>query len=286
MEAHIRSQISDLEFDYEKPDFCIIHLIIHNAHRCAGNSSKVWHTCKKQQFGPLTELLACLIGSLRDGQCPVTCSLLPADLFEPMRGKSVAVALLSGWVSINFALGLRSEKQTAERWAGPNPALVPLEQQTQKRRVLHSNVRCSKPKAPLDLPKRNKAAQSSENHVSKQEILVDRRKIERAFWRESRVWLESGSVSIPETAWSNRELSQTKHFWTSVWHWEAELTAHSQCTDSEHSVSSSATTFFSPFIIISGERCCQIEERPPEIHHNRSYNVIPVWTSCCGVDRV
>lgn len=37
---------------------------------------------------------------------------------------------------------------------------------------------------------------------------------------------------------------------------------------------------FFPFIIISGERCCQIEERPPEIHHNRSYNVIPVRTSC------
>lgn len=73
---------------------------------------------------------------------------------------------------------------------------------------------------------------------------------EKGFWREGRIWLESRSVSIPETAWSNRELSQTKHFWTSVWHREAELlprpdlTAHSQCTDPEHSVSSSATTFF------------------------------------------
>lgn len=102
---------------------------------------------------------------------------------------------------------------------------------------------------------------------------------EKGFWREGRIWLESRSVSIPETAWSNRELSQTKHFWTSVWHREAELlprpdlTAHSQCTDPEHSVSSSATTF--SFVCVA--QCCQIEERPPEIHHNRLYTVSQCW---------
>lgn len=60
-------------------------------------------------------------------------------------------------------------------------------------------------------------------------------------WGERSIWPEHRSVSIPETAWSNRERSQTKHLWTSVWHREAELqacrdhTAHSQHIDPTHS---------------------------------------------------
>lgn len=51
--------------------------------------------------------------------------------------------------------------------------------------------------------------------------------------RERCIWPQHRSVSIPETAWSNREPSQVKHLWTSVRHREAELqprrdhTAHS-----------------------------------------------------------
>lgn len=79
----------------------------------AGNLSTVWHILQEKYS---LERTLGLSGSLTDGhQCPVICSLLPADLFAPMRDKSVAVALVSGCVSLNFALGLRSEKQTAER---------------------------------------------------------------------------------------------------------------------------------------------------------------------------
>lgn len=66
-------------------------------------------------------------------------------------------------------------------------------------------------------------------------------------WGQRCIWPQHRSVSILKTAWSNREWSQDKHFWTSVWHRKAELwprwdhTAHSQYINpvysAEHSIS-------------------------------------------------
>lgn len=81
----------------------------------AGNLSTVWHICKKKKNVWSLERTIGLSYWKFDGWPTVICSSLLADLFEPMTDESVTVALLSGCVSINFALGLRSEKQTGKR---------------------------------------------------------------------------------------------------------------------------------------------------------------------------